>query len=139
MIDAPTDTGGEPLIEYVVECTGTDGFRLDHSSPDNQLLVSGVEPGQTYFVRIHASNSTGIGAPSDVCMIHTPPVAPGIPTPPALIGRPKATGVALRWGVNFMQIIPIVKYFSELSLSFEVNRYLPCPSLFLIGGYDLLL
>lgn len=97
--DGPTDTGGEPVNEYVVMCTGSDGFRMDASGPETQLLVPNVEPGQTYFVQVHACNSSGMGPPSEVCMIHTPPVAPGSPPPPALVGKPKATGVALKWGM----------------------------------------
>ncbi|XP_055331556.1 fibronectin type-III domain-containing protein 3A-like isoform X2 [Paramacrobiotus metropolitanus] len=122
--DPPSDTGGESISHYVVECTGTDGFRLDHSGPESQLLVSSVEPGETYFVRVHACNSAGQGAYSDVCMVHTPPVAPGGPAPPVLVGKPKATGVTLRWDPpKYTGGEPIASY--ELKKIIHYDGYSP--------------
>ena len=49
------------LVEYAVDAEGRDGWKKLESTPKTWVMVSGLEPGRTYWFRGAAQNTAGPG------------------------------------------------------------------------------
>ena len=65
----PTDNGGAPIVDYLVEISSDDGenwLEIDHKvSTSRTLKLSGMRPGTGYLVRVAAVNNAGFSSFTD--------------------------------------------------------------------------
>ena len=81
----PTDDGGEPITDYVVEAEpeGEDPYAMLVGGPQPQYVLRNMEPDKPYKIRVRAVNNIGKSDPSQPSdSIVLPSKAEAIPIPP---------------------------------------------------------
>jgi len=96
---APTDDGGTPVTDYVIEYSSNGGTSWstfnDGSGLSVSTTVTGLTNGTSYTFRVRAKNTEGQSQPSDTAGPLTPRTKPGAPT--SLSGTKGNAQVALSW------------------------------------------
>jgi hypothetical protein len=81
---APSDIGGGPITDYVVQYSSDMGFNwttfVDGTSTSTSTTVAGLNNGSAYVFRVLAINSYGTGFPSALSNATTPSGPPPAPT-----------------------------------------------------------
>ncbi|XP_062872362.1 fibronectin type-III domain-containing protein 3a isoform X2 [Trichomycterus rosablanca] len=99
--DAPKDTGGSEVTEYVVELSeGLSGSSWEQVYRGSALecVCDSLKPGGSYQARAWCLSKGGQSPLSEPLQVQTPAVPPGPCQPPRVVGKPKAREVQLRWG-----------------------------------------
>jgi len=115
---APANTGGMPVVSYVVEtsATGTGGWTTATSgSPSTSLVIDGLTNGVPLFMRVAAVTAIGQGAWAATSGTPSIGAVPGIST--NVVATPGAGQVALTWTAPVAKGgSPITGYLVEKSL-----------------------
>ena len=96
--DCPSDDGGSPVTNYILEIDDSRGWQTVYRGSDLECICDNLRPGTQYKVRVACTSTGGVSEYSDVCHICTEPVNPGQCAPPRPHGKPKATSIHLKWG-----------------------------------------
>jgi titin len=115
---APANTGGMPVVSYVVEtsATGTGGWTTATTgSPSTSLVIDGLTNGVALFMRVAAVTAIGQGAWATTSGTPSIGAVPGIST--NVVATPGAGQVALTWTAPVAKGgSPITGYLVEKSL-----------------------
>ena len=94
----PASDSGSAVAEYRIEVsrTGNSGWSREASTTDTDYSHTGLTPDTRYFYRVHAVNSVGPGAPSNVVRATTDPTVPDAPTNLTATAEGQS-GIKLTW------------------------------------------
>ena len=88
----PTNDGGSPIINYIVEYKLENGFKWTKANLDTvaecKFTVKGLKEEQIYEFRVTAENKAGAGPPSDSTK-PTQVIAPLVGTAPKVVAAMK--------------------------------------------------
>ncbi|XP_067123055.1 cell adhesion molecule Dscam1-like [Centruroides vittatus] len=82
---SPPFTGNSAIIKYHIQCKQESGndrenvINVTAGSDDTKVVLKGLRPARTYYCRIRAENSVGLGEPSEPTAITTSEEVPGGP------------------------------------------------------------
>ena len=96
--DPPSDDGGSPVENYILEIDGGTGWQTVYQGSGTEYLCDNLPPGTSFKVRVACTSKGGVSDHSEVCHICTEPVVPGQCAPPRPHGKPKANSLHLKWG-----------------------------------------
>ena len=96
--DPPSDNGGSPVENYILEIDGGQGWQTVYQGIGLEHVCDNLPPGTQFKVRVACTSKGGVSDHSEVCHICTEPVAPGQCAPPRPHGKPKANSLHLKWG-----------------------------------------
>lgn len=102
--DPPSDMGGAPICQYILDLDSGNGFVHIWSGPELELSCDKLQPGTTYRVRVSCSNGQEQSDPSEPLIVTTEPVVPGPSPPPSVLGKAKSTSLQLKWGMWSYQV-----------------------------------
>lgn len=93
---APADDGGSPVVRYELALSSDDSTWTGlPNTTQVTASLTGLTPGQGYFLRARAVNSIGAGAWTKVAFTANALQQPAAPT--AVTAAASATGVLVRW------------------------------------------
>lgn len=82
---SPPFNGNSAIIRYLVQCKSESGDwgsgvqNMSYESEDTSFICRGLRPARTYYCRVRAENSVGLGDPSEPVTIITTEEVPGGP------------------------------------------------------------
>uniref|UniRef100_A0A8C4NCH8 Fibronectin type III domain containing 3A n=1 Tax=Eptatretus burgeri TaxID=7764 RepID=A0A8C4NCH8_EPTBU len=99
--DPPKDNGGASITKFqleMAEANKPQQWDVVYSGHGREHVCDQLQPGNTHSLRCCCYNVGGQSQYSDVLNVETPPLPPGAPPLPRLVGKSRARELHLRWG-----------------------------------------
>lgn len=114
--DPPAHLGGAEIDTYQLELNSGSGYRLIYQGKENETICDKLTPGTTYQLRVSCTTIGGMSSYSDPCTVTTDAIIPGQCSIPALMGKPKADQIVLKWQEpDYNGGAPVLEYEVEMT------------------------
>jgi hypothetical protein len=135
----PTDTGGYPTVNYIIEVTGSNNETI--ITTDNSIIYTNVECHQTYTFTVRANNSIGEGDPSNTVTVRIPCEVPPQPSNINICLNYTSDSISISWNCPVISNIdttpPVINYSISVNMVDTVTTSGPvCNYVLPLNGVD---